>query len=148
MRAGPARANVVPEMDDGLSNWEMGVSAADRDHPDEARTMATTPARTAGDKWSHAWMTDLSSGFSGRPWAAGCGGTAIGITPLVQHLVQPPRSLVVSAVLSALRTRRSPLPKLDVEGSSPFARSCRVAAKPRIVLLFRGFAGRSQSIPV
>ena len=63
------------------------------------------PARTAGDKWSHAWMTDLSSGFSGRPWAAGCGGTAIGITPLVQHLVQPPRSLVVSALLSTLRTR-------------------------------------------
>ena len=92
-------------MDDGLSNWEMGVSAADRDHPDEARTMATTPARTAGDKWSHAWMTDLSSGFSGRPWAAGCGGTAIGITPLVQHLVQPPRSLGVSALLSTLRTR-------------------------------------------
>jgi len=118
-------------MDDGLSNWEMGVSAADRDHPPEARTMATTPARTAGGRWSHAWMTATRSGFSGRPWAAGCGGTAIGITPLVQRLVQPSTALVASAVLPTLRTRRSPIPKLDVEGSSPFARSCCVAAKPR-----------------
>ena len=55
--------------------------------------------------------------------AMGRGGTAIGITPLVQHLVQPPRSLVVSAVLPTLRTRRSPIPKLNVEASSPFARS-------------------------
>ena len=86
--------------------------------------MATTPARTAGGRWSHAWMTATSSGFSGRPWAAGCGGTAIGITPLVQHLVQPSTALVASAVLPKLRTTVRPIPKLDVESSSPFARCC------------------------
>ena len=87
-------------------------------HPPQARTMATPPARTAGGRWSHAWMTAWSSGFSGRPWAAGCGGTAIGITPLVQHLVQPPTALVASAVLPKLRTTVRRIPALHKHKAS------------------------------
>jgi len=111
--------------------------------------MARMPARMAGGREAQASISAVNSGSCIEEPAGGEGSCprAPGL-PQVQPPVQRPEGLDVSAASAGLRTTPRPLPKLDVEGSSPFARSCCVAAKPRGVLLLRGFAGRSQSSPV
>ncbi len=74
---------------------------------------------TATGSWSKPFGSDGCPATA--PSAAGLP-LASAPRELVQRLVQRSRRRVVSAGAKGLRTTRSRLPKLDVEGSSPFAR--------------------------
>ena len=69
------------------------------------------------------------------------------ISELVQPPVQRLDRLAITPLFTGLRTTRSLLPKLDVEGSSPFARFCVLGRISTVALVFLGFRAATPHSP-
>ena len=105
-------------------NGRTGVLETRRDAsqspPPAASTIARIPARMASGSLGHAAITRATPESAGR--SAACA-TGIDLEELVQAAVQAVASVVATRLSLGLTIDGRLLPKLNVEGSNPFARS-------------------------